>query len=61
MQSHFPCADMIDEVTLTDNTKKWKNGGPLKLPLCKLPRLHKSELRNRAGRVVTELGKGNAG
>ncbi len=44
MQSHSPCADMIDEVTLTENTQKTKTGGRLKLPLYKQPRQHKSEL-----------------
>ncbi|TRY28749.1 hypothetical protein [Aliiglaciecola sp. M165] len=61
MQSHFPCADMIDGVTLTDNTKKWKIGGPLNLPFNKQLAKHKSELRNRAGRVFTEHMKTNEG
>ncbi|GAB5387015.1 MAG: hypothetical protein Alis3KO_41380 [Aliiglaciecola sp.] len=52
MQSHSPCADMIVEVTLTENTQKTKTGGRLKLPLHKLPQPHKSELHGLGGALV---------
>ncbi len=47
MQSHSPCADMIDEVTLTDLAKKVKNGGTWLRPLQRKPEKYKSELRKQ--------------